>query len=371
MFAVWCLLPASAQLLPAPAGDPPIGGREATIELTVRRFFCDNAACARKTFVEQVTGLTSRYGRRTAPAHRLVSGGVRAGRPGRRALLGPARHPDRRMTLMRLIRALPEPSRHADGARRRRLRATPWHVYGTVLIDMHHPPPDRPAARPRAGDRSPPGCGTPRRRGDLPRPGRRLRRRRPQGRTRRDPGRRPVAPVAQPRRRRREGRRAPPRRLRRTVPARPSRQLAADRQPNRTEPPMPRRDADWPRAPASATQRPRPAARGACRVSAISRRPRLGPQHGPPLRRRRPVWTTCWSTPTPAAPHHRRATGPTCTNAGTRAAPTPPSCTHEIRQLGYTGSDQTVAATCARSAPPTTAPAPTAPPKVRHVPAGS
>jgi hypothetical protein len=31
----------------------------------VRRFFCDNGECARKTFAEQVPDLTVRYGRRT------------------------------------------------------------------------------------------------------------------------------------------------------------------------------------------------------------------------------------------------------------------------------------------------------------------
>src|SRR5258706_2161306 len=55
--------------------DPAIAGRAATIELTVRRFFCDNPLCARKTFVEQVSGLTTRHGRRTAPAqgHQVVA----------------------------------------------------------------------------------------------------------------------------------------------------------------------------------------------------------------------------------------------------------------------------------------------------------
>jgi transposase len=52
--------------------DPAIAGREATIELTVRRFFCDNTECGRKTFVEQVSGLTTGFGRRTLTAQRLV-----------------------------------------------------------------------------------------------------------------------------------------------------------------------------------------------------------------------------------------------------------------------------------------------------------
>ncbi|NNN35577.1 transposase family protein [Streptomyces sp. S3(2020)] len=45
--------------------DAAIGGQETGIGLDVRRFFCDNAECAKKAFVEQVEGLTFRYGRRT------------------------------------------------------------------------------------------------------------------------------------------------------------------------------------------------------------------------------------------------------------------------------------------------------------------
>jgi transposase len=52
--------------------DPPVSGRRAMLELTVRRFFCDNATCARRTFVEQIDGLTTRFGRRTQAAQRLV-----------------------------------------------------------------------------------------------------------------------------------------------------------------------------------------------------------------------------------------------------------------------------------------------------------
>jgi transposase len=53
--------------------DPAIAGRQATIELRVRRFFCDNDACGRKTFVEQVSGLTTRFGRRTLTARHVVT----------------------------------------------------------------------------------------------------------------------------------------------------------------------------------------------------------------------------------------------------------------------------------------------------------
>ncbi|MER5473505.1 transposase family protein [Streptomyces sp. NPDC002935] len=45
--------------------DAAVGGRAVVIDLTVRRLFCDVADCARRTFVEQVEGLTIPYGRRT------------------------------------------------------------------------------------------------------------------------------------------------------------------------------------------------------------------------------------------------------------------------------------------------------------------
>src|SRR6266481_3602720 len=85
--------------------DPAIAGREATIELTVRRFFCDNAGCGRRTFVEQVVGLTTRFGRRTTTAQRLVTAVAFAlgGRAGSR-LLNWLAIPAGRMTLIRAIR---------------------------------------------------------------------------------------------------------------------------------------------------------------------------------------------------------------------------------------------------------------------------
>ena len=45
--------------------DAPVGGRPVVIDLTVRRLFCDVPACPRRTFVEQVEGLTVRYSRYT------------------------------------------------------------------------------------------------------------------------------------------------------------------------------------------------------------------------------------------------------------------------------------------------------------------
>jgi transposase len=45
--------------------DPAIGGRPSLLRVRVRRFFCDNTGCNRRTFVEQVPDLTTPYARRT------------------------------------------------------------------------------------------------------------------------------------------------------------------------------------------------------------------------------------------------------------------------------------------------------------------
>ena len=46
--------------------DATIGGRRGMIWLRVRRLFCDEPACKKRTFAEQVPGLTVRYARKTA-----------------------------------------------------------------------------------------------------------------------------------------------------------------------------------------------------------------------------------------------------------------------------------------------------------------
>lgn len=45
--------------------DLPLAKIACWIELTVRRFFCDNPVCVRKTFVEQIPDVTKRCARRT------------------------------------------------------------------------------------------------------------------------------------------------------------------------------------------------------------------------------------------------------------------------------------------------------------------
>jgi zinc-finger of transposase IS204/IS1001/IS1096/IS1165 len=90
--------------------DAAIRGAETLICLRVRRFFCDNTACTRRTVAEQIPGLSTPYARRT-PLPRgmleriaLALGGRPGARPARQLAAAVSR-----MTLLRLIRALPVP----------------------------------------------------------------------------------------------------------------------------------------------------------------------------------------------------------------------------------------------------------------------
>jgi hypothetical protein len=64
--------------------DLPVAGQVVELCLTVRRFFCGNPACGRRTFVEQVAGLTRRRARRSEPLRSMLTsiGLALAGRAG-------------------------------------------------------------------------------------------------------------------------------------------------------------------------------------------------------------------------------------------------------------------------------------------------
>lgn len=116
--------------------DVAVGGRPVLIGLSVRRLFCDSPWCGRRTFAEQVEGLTARYQRRSPLLQHMVEmAAVLLARRGGARLLQILKVPLSRTSVLFHLMRLPLPS----PATPRVLDVDDFALYadeyGTLLVD--------------------------------------------------------------------------------------------------------------------------------------------------------------------------------------------------------------------------------------------
>ncbi|MEV0322536.1 ISL3 family transposase [Streptomyces sp. NPDC050658] len=117
--------------------DRPAGGRQMVIRLLVRRFRCDQPLCPRRTFVEQVWGLSERRKRSTLPMRDLLRAIAveLGGRPGQR-LCHKLLLAGRRSLLLGLLEAPPVPARAPRVLGVDEFAFRKGRTYGTLLVDV-------------------------------------------------------------------------------------------------------------------------------------------------------------------------------------------------------------------------------------------
>ncbi|MFF2404700.1 hypothetical protein ACWCY1_02745 [Streptomyces goshikiensis] len=121
--------------------DVPSGGRRVALCLRVRRFLCLVISCGRRTFAEQLPGLTRRYGRRTGRLRTTLAavGLALAGRAGARVARAFGVSVSR-STVLRLVKASPDPEiptpRVVGVDEYATRKGRHCRHYGTVLADV-------------------------------------------------------------------------------------------------------------------------------------------------------------------------------------------------------------------------------------------
>ncbi|MER6121043.1 transposase [Streptomyces sp. NPDC001743] len=108
------------------------------LRLRVRRFTCEDASCERRTFVEQVTGLTRRHGQRTERMRSALAevGLAVTGRAGARSADVLGARASRSRVLRRSMCSRSRAADLAGGSGVDEYVMRKGRVYGTVLVDV-------------------------------------------------------------------------------------------------------------------------------------------------------------------------------------------------------------------------------------------